>query len=816
MTVAKVAVSAAIYSIDKLYSYRIPESLSEFCVPGVRVIVPFGRGNRRSEGMIALCTDEPTDGLKTIERVLDHEPVMDEKQLRLAAFIRERCFCTMFTAIRAMLPAGLWFSERIRVTALQSDQLSTEGLCSEEAEKLLAYIRAADGCELSRLKELFGAEKTDALIEELRRYGLCSLEEDFKRKALDKTEQIAVLEVPQEDCEAYMAAKKGAKMQIALLNMLIVLGRCSVKELFYYTGASKTSLNALERAGLISYECEETFRRPDYTPAADIGPIVLQEEQENAYRQLSEELHGEKKRVSLLYGVTGSGKTMVYLRLIEDTLAMGKTALFLLPEIALTPQMVSLFLARFGDSVAVIHSGLQMTRRYDEWKRIRRGLARVVIGTRSAVFAPLENLGLIILDEEHEASYKSSEMTPRYHAREVAIYRGAREGAAVILGSATPSVKSMYLAESGIYRLVTMKNRYNHQKLPEVLITDMKQELKNGNSGAISACLREELKKNLDAGEQSILFLNRRGASTSVVCPMCGYVPSCTRCSVSLTYHAANGRLMCHYCGYSLSAGESCPKCGSTFKRIGVGTQRVEEEIHQMWPHIPLLRMDADTVTATNSHEKILSRFRDEKVPILIGTQMVTKGLNFPNVTLVGVVDGDSSMYMDDYQASETTFSRITQVVGRAGRGDRPGRAIIQTMTPENQVLLQAAAQDYDSFYRAELPLRKLQNSPPFLDEFRISFSGQFERDTSRCALLFREELNRLFRSREWAGEKLVLMGPSPERVVRVMNRYRYQLTLLARGNKALRALLSDTLRRISSDKRSKGVSLSIDVNPMG
>lgn len=323
--------------------------------------------------------------------------------------------------------------------------------------------------------------------------------------------------------------------------------------------------------------------------------------------------------------------------------------------------------------VAVLHSALQVGQRYDEWKRIRAGLATVVVGTRSAVFAPLRKLGLIVVDEEHEHTYKS-EMSPRYHAREVAIWRGVREGAAVILGSATPSMESMYLAEQEIYRLHRLRGRFNGRELPRVVLADMKEDLKNGNHTSIGSRLREEMEQNFSAGEQTILYLNRRGTSRTVLCPVCGHVPYCPRCSVSLTYHSANHRLMCHYCGYSEPAAAECPVCGSAYRQVGSGTQKVEEEVHALWPWIETIRMDADTVSASNPHEKLLARFQQEKIPVLIGTQMVTKGLNFPNVTLVGVLDGDSALYTDDFRAAENTFSKITQVVGRAGRGTNAGR----------------------------------------------------------------------------------------------------------------------------------------------
>ena len=818
MNIAKIAVAAAVYAIDKPYDYLIPEPLREKCVPGVRVVVPFGAGNRRSEGMVLEVAegDSPIQ-LKPVESVLDDGPVMDDRMIRLAAFLRERYFCTFFEGIRAMLPAGLWFHAKDSVVLTADGQeADPEKLRSPEAQAVLEGIRALGGrSETAELRRLLGRETAEQGLKALKSRRYVLMEGSLIRNVGDKTEQIAVLAVPPEEAQAYAVTRKRAPMQKALLEMLAVLGSCSVKELCYFTGASTSSVKALERAGYIMLEHREVFRRPRFDPAHPAQPIRLEPEQQSVYGALADRFRREESSVSLLYGVTGSGKTMVYLKLIEDVLAAGKTALVLVPEIALTPQLMQTFMSHFGDRVAVLHSALQVGQRYDEWKRIRAGKATVVVGTRSAVFAPLNNLGLIVVDEEHETTYKS-EMNPRYHAREVAIWRGAREKAHVLLGSATPSLGTMFLAKSGVYGLYELRQRYHGRNLPRVMLADMKEELRNGNATSISSLLREEIEQNLEQGQQTILYLNRRGASRTVLCPNCGYVPGCQRCSVSLTYHSANDRLMCHYCGFSQPALSECPQCGSVYRQVGTGTQKVEEEVHALWPWVETIRMDADTVSASNPHEKILSRFEQEKTPILIGTQMVTKGLNFPNVTLVGVLDGDSSLYNDDFRASETTFSKITQVIGRAGRGDTAGRAVIQTMTPENEVLLQAARQDYDAFYDAELPLRQMRDCPPFMDVVQINFYGPFESDVAEGALRFREALGQVLRSAQWQGTKVVVMGPAPAGVVRVMNRYHYHLTLLAKNSRQLRSVLSALLKWFKKDKRNKQITAGVDVNPLG
>ena len=515
--------------------------------------------------------------------------------------------------------------------------------------------------------------------------------------------------------------------------------------------------------------------------------------------------------MALLYGITGSGKTSVYIRLIRACLDQGKSALLLVPEIALTPQLLGLMAAHFGDQVAVLHSSLPAGERYDQWKRIRSGEAKLVVGTRSAVFAPCTP-GLIILDEEQEHSYKS-ENTPRYHAREVAIWRGAKEGALVLLGSATPSIETMYRAKTGVYGLYTLYRRFNGRPLPRVEIVDMRRELELGNDGSLSIPLRQAMIDTEEAGKQTILLLNRRGASRALVCVDCRETPECPRCSLRLTYHSANDRLMCHYCGFSQPAPKRCPKCGGPLKPIGTGTQKVQQELSELFPQMETLRMDADTVSAVNTHEKILERFQQEHIPVLLGTQMVAKGLNLPQVTLVGVLDADLSLYTGGYRAGETTFNMLTQVVGRAGRGDAPGRAVIQTLAPEHQVIRLAAEQDYEGFYNLEIQLRRVQGAPPFGDYAIVTFLGQDEKNVIAAAVKFRDSLRVTLERPDYAGERCGVLGPAPCPVPKINYNYRYQLTLRCAMTKKLRSLLAWLLGKLAGDKEFRGVSAFVDVN---
>lgn len=669
-TVAKIALQAATYAIDKPYDYQVPLELLDTLRPGMRVVVPFGAGNRRTEGIVlALEGGYPDDPRrKSILTVLDEEPVLDGEALRLALWMRERWFCTVYDAARAMLPAGLYFSLQDRwklAPGVEREAAYAAAGRSEHARHIVELLfvsgREAD---VAQIKEAFGTKDPNPALKLLRDKGILTLETSASRGVGDKKELVASLAIPPEEAMALVTPRRrSAPLRYAVTELLCAIGSASAKELCYFTGAANATLRSLEKSGILRLEHREVFRRVTVEAGERAAPPVLNAEQQAAFEGLDALAAAGRPAAALLYGVTGSGKTQVYLRLIYEALARGRTAMVLVPEIALTPQLLRIFASHFGDDIAVLHSSLRAGERYDEWKRVRSGQARVVIGTRSAVFAPLRNLGLLILDEEQESTYKS-ENVPKYHARDVAKYRCAQNDALLVLGSATPSVESMYHAKRGDYRLFTLRRRYNEQALPEVLIADMKKELRAGNGTSLSGPLRAGLAAAMEAGEQSILFLNRRGASRMVTCGECGEVPTCPRCSVHLTYHSANGRLMCHYCGHSEPLPDACPSCGGALNFLGYGTQKVEEELHAAFPGREILRMDTDTVSATQSHEKLLSRFEKERIPVLVGTQMVAKGLDFENVTLVGVISADLSLYVDDYRAGERTFSLLTQVVG--------------------------------------------------------------------------------------------------------------------------------------------------------
>ncbi len=809
--IAKVAVSAVRFSIDKPYSYRF--GLGMELVPGLRVLVPFGSGNRRTEGIVLSVETGDETGLKPVLMKLDEEPLVDETMLRLAAFLRERYFCTFLDGIRAMLPAGLWFKAQERFALAEGKPWEGKTIRQETAVQILTFLETSGGeAEAAALYKAFPQEEVrTAALQYLIKKKWVTTQSDFLRRTGDRSELMATLAVSAEEALAFAASRpRGAAMQKAVLELMASIGSGAVKDICYYTGASNQTVKRLGELGYVTLSCRPMLRCREILPAELDGPLELNEEQTAAFEGLLAQARLETPGVALLYGVTGSGKTAIYLKLIAETLAQGKSAMLLVPEIALTAQLLGVLAAYFGDRVALLHSSLGIGERCDQWKRLHAGEATVAVGTRSAVFAPCKNLGILILDEEQEHSYRS-EQSPRYSAKEVAIWRGHQEKALVLLGSATPGIETMYRAKQGDYRLYRLQKRFGGNPLPRVDIVDMKEELRSGNDLPFSEFLLDAMRDNLARGDQTILFLNRRGNARALVCVDCRQSPECPRCSNRLTFHSANNRLMCHYCGHSQWLPLRCPACGGPLKTLGVGTQRVQEVLEIEFPDTKILRMDADTVSASNTHEQILEQFQQEKVPILVGTQMVAKGLNLPDVTLVGVLDADLSLYADTYRAAENTFDMLTQVVGRAGRGDRPGRAVIQTMAPDHMVLNLAAKQDYDGFYALESGLRRVTGAPPYGDIVHITFLGKEEGAVLRGAELFRESLKNWLSQ---AGvEAFQLLGPAPCPILKINYNFRYRLTLRCRLTRPLRQMLGRLLRFFLQDRQTRGVSAHVDVN---
>lgn len=804
--IARVAVDKAVYAYDRLFSYLVPTALEEEIVPGRRVMVPFGQGNHKRQGMVfSVSREEPQSQLKALSAALDDGPILSDEQLRLAAHLRNTVFCSYYEAVRQMIPAGLDVRMR-RLYRLNPEwDGAAEQLSDEELLAVETLRPRRSGMSEEKLSAVLG-KNSEAVVQALCGRRILLSEEALQRRVLD--EKVVMVRLSAE-CDA--GARLSAK-QKAVISFLEEAGTASLREVCYFAAVTRAVVDNLKKKGLVEYDEREVYRTPTMGGMhAPTAPVILSETQQQALEKLSRTQDEGRYAVSLLFGVTGSGKTQVFLRLARRVIAGGRGVLVLVPEIALTPQTIAQFHAAFGEKVAVIHSALSLGERLDEYKRISRGEALVVVGTRSAVFAPVHELGLIIIDEEQESSYKS-EKSPRYHARDVARWRAHYHETQLVLASATPSVESFYYAKKGVYRLVTLAGRHPGSVLPDVYILDQNDHPPAEPSTVLSARLIDELKQNLQAGEQSVLLLNRRGYHPLVKCSSCGEPAQCPNCSVTLTYHSANGALCCHYCGYMRPKEEPCPLCGGRYERYqGAGTQRVEEELHELFPQARVLRMDMDTTMQKFSHERAFSAFAAHEYDIMIGTQMVAKGLNFPDVTLVGVLCTDQGLYSDDYRSFERSFSLITQAVGRAGRGSRRGRAFIQTYSPENPVIELASTQQYEKFFAMEIQTRRLGLYPPYCALCALGVTGESESAVRAAA---DELLSVLRKTAEEYGDDMPLrvLGPSDFALYRMAGRYRRKLLIKCRNDARLRGMLRRTLSQYYESRRYPKVSVFVDM----
>ena len=812
-TVCAVAVDAATYAIDKLYSYRVPDELREQVQIGTRVLVPFGFGNKRAEAVVlAFRQDTGEYKLKPVVEVLDDAPVLTHGQLKLAAWMRERLYCTYFDCVRVMLPAGLWFRRHETYTLAPDADLAALRQREDEAGAVLAlFDRPGQTLAVSDIRQRLGGKSVTRVLDALAGEGVLTYHSNTTQKSNDKTEKMLSLDMEANEAMARISRRSPARMDV--VSVLGDGGWMSQKELVYMTGVSDAALRDMVKKGILREHDEERLRTPDFSEVPKAAPPVLSAAQQQVFDGIAALMDENGPRAALLFGVTGSGKTQVYLKLIEKALAMGKSAIVLVPEIGLTPQVLRQFAAQFGDEVAVMHSALSVGERYDSFKKIKSGRARVVIGTRSAVFAPVENLGVLIIDEEQDGAYRS-EQSPRYHARDVAKYIVSQQNALLVLGSATPSVETYYGAKQGKYPVFRLTERFLGTSLPDVVIADMRGLAREGREGVIGPQLESELIDTLARGRQAILFLNRRGNSRVIGCALCGWVPECPSCSTTMTYHSVSGRAMCHYCGASIKITGKCPVCGgeSLFTETP-GTQKVEQELHDRFPSARVLRMDADSMHTKGAHEKLLSQFAKGEADILLGTQMVTKGLDFENVTLVGVLDADQSLYAQDYRARERTFSLITQVVGRAGRRFDKGKAVIQTYSPAHPVILAAARQDYEAFYAREIETRQALQYPPVCGLTVLIAVGELEQQVLKSLIALKTRLQSLMEG-QYADVKAPVLGPAAAQVVKVMGRYRYHLTMRAADTARWRALIAGVIREFMLDSKNRGVSVFADQNP--
>ena len=810
VTVVQVYLEKTAFTFDKPFTYLLPAEME--AKPGCRVLAPFGAGNARRQGMVwAVEQQLPVPGMKAVLELLDEAPVLDQRQRELALFLSKRTFTPVFECVRAILPRAMTLlvqrQYRLTAPALQSQG---EDL-TQPQQALLSRLRQAETPEQLDKLVLAQLAQQDPAMEELIALGLVEQLGITRRKVGDKTQKMLrltrrYLEHPEE----FSLSPK----QKAVAEFLRPMEGAAEGEILYFCGVTSVVLKGLEQKGAaIRYEKRidriPKTRREQYPNPED---VVLSPAQQQVFQGLKEWMEDPAPQAALLYGVTGSGKTLIYQKLIHHALSQGKQALLLVPEISLTPQMVQRFQSCYGNRVALMHSGLSQGEQLDEYRRVQEGRADVGIGTRSAVFLPFSNLGVIILDEEGEASYKSSDYAPRYHAREVSKFRAAQQNCLVLLGSATPSVESYYYAQKGIYHLFTLMERYTGSVLPQVYLVDQKQELMQGNTGSVSRILAQQIRINLERKEQTILLFNRRGYYTVSRCEDCGKAVNCPNCDVPLTYHKDNGRMMCHYCGYSVRPQSRCPSCGSDRLRLsGAGTQKLEEELANLFPEARLLRLDTDATSARYSLEEALAAFQRQEYDILLGTQMIAKGLDFPQVTLVGVLNADQGLYAPDFRGAERVFDLLTQVVGRSGRAGKPGRAFLQSYQPDHSVVQYGANQDFEGFYREEIAARKLLLYPPFCDLCVVGFSAQKEQIVRSGALAMMELLKETVSNHP--GVAFKALGPMQRRVYRLQNRYRLQILLKCHNQAPFRRFLRDALERSGKDKRFRGVTVTVDFN---
>lgn len=791
---------------DKFYDYIVPENLYDFIQPGIRVLVPFGKGSSLREAFVMEIKESSRfTGLKKISQVIDETPVLSPELIELSKYMRKRYVCTYDMAIRCMLPTGLGLLFREEVILLS--QKTTE-LNKDEQEVVSILLENGSKLSVEQLQQIIN-KPVRKVLNKLKEKQLIKTKNHIQMKAKAKTVKVACPKMEEEEFFELVQNNQVRSLNyIRIMEMLYEEEGIPVTEL-NALGFSYNTINNMKKKGYITLS-ELTVER---TPFEDIDipetePMHPTPCQKNALDIICRYLETGKFQEILLHGVTGSGKTEVYMQAIAKIIEKGKNAILLVPEIGLTPQTVRQFKGRFGDRVAVLHSRLSIGERYDQWHRIKNGEIRVVIGARSAVFAPLENIGMIIIDEEHETSYKS-DRTPKYDARGIAAFRCRFNNALLVYGSATPSIENYYRAKTGKIKLVEMLERTNKQPLPEIITVDMRVEADKGSRNGFSSILVHELAKNKEAGEQSIIFINRRGYSNFLLCRNCGFILLCPYCSVSLTYHQVEQRLVCHYCSYVTVKPSTCPACKSNnIDAYGIGTQKVEEQIPSIFPDMSVIRMDIDTTAGKHGHEKILDTFRNNKIDVMVGTQMIAKGHDFPDVTLVGILSADSLLGSGDYKASERTFQLITQAAGRAGRAEKQGRVVLQTFNPDNFSIQSAIKQDYKEFYRQEIELRKELKLPPFYQLGLIQVSSK----NKDLAMKIAGEIHSDIIKNKDLNTHVFISDPAPSPLVKLRNQYRWRIILKHQKIKNLTNILEWIFDTYNSGKREW--TISVDINP--
>lgn len=795
-----VAIDDVISKIDKLYDYCVPGSLCNKIGVGMRVVVPFSRANTAKKALVLNCFNKDSaDGLKSIIDVVDDAQIINPFQIEILKLLKSRYFVTYYKAFKTIVPRGVDFKINQRYFA--TDELADINF---------------------ELFNLIRKNRKGITIDAVPSYLLSSFKTAVKNKLITKdvgfsikserTEKFLTLNVQTEELEEIISSLNPRyEKQRDLLCLFLDNKTISYRDAIYYSGCSDSSIKTLINKSIIKKTEREIAKNPykDLVRKFDLSSISLTEDQQCVFDRISNDF--DSFSTHLVHGVTGSGKTLVYISLIDKMVKSNKSVIFMVPEISLTPQTLSRFYSRYGDKVAVIHSGLSTSERAAEWKKIKNSECSVIVGTRSSVFSPVNNLGLVIIDEEHELSYKS-ESSPRYNAKDIARFICSKQNIPLVLGSATPLIESFYYAQNGRYKYHRLDKRFNNSPLPTTQIVDMCKAEKDGEQSFISLDLKEAIESALTKKEQVILFLNRRGAHTVTGCRSCGYVAKCPNCDVSLTYHSVNTRCMCHYCGYSVKLFDTCPSCGSKhIKQLGVGTQLVYSELGRMFPLAKILRMDIDTVDSYISYGDKLNDFKNGDYDIMLGTQMVAKGLDFPNVTLVGVINADISLHFDDFRAGERTFSLLTQVCGRSGRADKEGRAIIQTYCPDNEIINYAKTQNYDKYYDYEIDFRKAMNYPPFCDIVSFTVSSATDSGAYKDIQMLYKFIDDKSKT-DYSDIPLRLLYPTTPKIARFNNKYRYNLVIKTRAVKRTYQLLNEAIDYISQNTKSE---ISVNVNPL-
>ncbi len=797
--------------VDRIFDYKIPKALENKIKKGMRVIVPFGNGNKKIEGyVIDICenTDVPSDKIKSIIKECDDFPIFSDSMLKLAFWLKEKYYTTLSSCLKTIMPSGIGIKSKWLVVLLDYDENID---VTEKEKEIIEFIFENNNVVYKSDIETYFGKNISNILNSLKNKKIIAIRQSVTGKNFEKKIRCVKLNLDEFFDEKYksLCKNKRYEKQKEIVNFLIDYDYIKVSELKNHFDDCDYSIKSLEKKGIVTvfYEVEkrdvfdsENFNKtysPNYT-----------DEQLKAIEILENMRKSHNKKPVLLFGVTGSGKTEVYMSIIESVINEGKQAIVLVPEISLTPQIVGRFISRFGDKVSFTHSRMNQGERFDQWKKAREGEISIMIGPRSALFTPFSNIGVIIIDEEHESSYKS-DTSPKYDTVETAKKLSDITDSLLVLGSATPDICTYYKCMTGEYDMAELKHRVNDSNLPQTFIKDMRLELEMGNRSIFSKDLYQEIKLNLEKGEQTMLFINRRGFSTFVSCRKCGHVMMCDNCNVSYTYHSKSESLMCHYCGKTIKNPTVCPECGSRYiKYFGTGTQKVEDEVKKYFPNARVLRMDMDTTTKKNSHEKILSSFGKGEADILIGTQMIAKGHDFPNVTLVGIIAADISLNSGSYKAAENTFQLLTQVSGRAGRSEREGRVYIQTYNPDNYVIRLSAKQDYKGFYDEEIAVRRILDYPPFGCFFNIMISGENEREVIESSQRIKDVMSYFNKNNDF-----IILGPVPAFISKIKNEYRFTITVKYSDEYRLKKFVLYCIDKFKERNGKTGIYINITMN---